>query len=264
MRGVVLTLLFAALLISISPAARAVTAQEVQRRVGLDQHLGRTLPEGITLIDEHGQPQRVTALLQGKPAVLALVYFECPNLCTLTLNGLADSVRRLNLTPGRDFEILAVSIDPRETPALAAKKRAAYLSRYGLPATGHGAGWHFLTGGADQISALASAVGARYFWDAAHNQYAHPAGLVILSPTDRIAQYLNGVNFPPTELRRALQLAAHDQTGSLAERLWLLCYHYDALLGPYSSQITLALRLLGIAVIVSLAALIARLIRTSP
>jgi protein SCO1 len=266
MRNILLTLVAAALLTVSSPAARAITVQEVQQRVGLDQHLGRTVPAGITLIDERGRHQRVTALLNGKPAVLAMVYFQCPNLCTLTLNGLADSVRRLSLKPGRDFEILAVSIDPRETPALAASKRATYLSHYGLPAAADedGGGWHFLTGEGSQITSLAGALGLRYFWDAAHNQYAHPAGLVILTSTGRIAQYLNGVSFPVTELRRALQLAAHDQTGSLAERLWLLCYHYDALFGRYSSQITVALRVFGIAVVLSLAALIIRLIRTSP
>jgi protein SCO1/2 len=246
--------------------ARATTARDVQQRVGLDQHLGRVLPDSILLSDAQGQQHSLGDSLRGKPAVLALVYFECPNLCTLTLTGLLSSLDRVDLTAGRDFEVIAVSIDPRDTPDIAQRKQAAYIARYkrAQACKGCDAGWHLLTGTPDQVAALARAVGFRYFWDASQSQYAHPAGLIILTPKRRISQYFNGVVFPPAELRQALQVAAIDHTGSLAEKLWLLCYHYDALVGRYSAQITAALRIFGLALIVALAVLITRLVRSTP
>jgi protein SCO1/2 len=253
MKRVLLTIILVMLACGAGQIDGATTARDVQQGVGLDQHIGRTLPDTLTLVDEQGQRQRLSEMFQGKPAVLALVYFQCPNLCTLTLTSLAKSVQSLDLRPGRDFQILAVSIDPRETPALVSQKHPTASP-----------GWRFLTGNPSQIAQLTSTVGFRYFWDSSQGQYAHPAGVVILTPQRRISQYLNGVVFPPSELRQALELAAHDRTGPLAQKLWLLCFHYDALLGRYSAEITLALRILAVVVALALATLIVRLIRTSP
>jgi protein SCO1 len=247
--------------------ARATTVRDIQQRVGIDPHPGRELPLSISLRDEAGAPLHLGDLLGRRPAVLALVYYECPNLCTLTLTNLTRSLRAMDLSSGRDFEVIAVSIDPRESPALAAAKRAAYLDRYGrhLPAcAGCDSGWHFLTARAAESAALAHAVGMRYFWDPVQAQYAHPSALVIVTPRGRISRYLNGVEFPVWELRQALTEAAGEHTSSLAQRLWLLCYHYEALVGRYSALVTTAVRVLAALVALSLATLIFRLIRTSP
>ncbi|HYX75062.1 MAG TPA: SCO family protein [Steroidobacteraceae bacterium] len=246
--------------------AQATTVTDIQQRVGLDQHLGRELPLDVRLRDEYGTQVELGELLGSRPAVIAPVYFECPNLCTLTLNGLLLSLRSIDLTAGRDFEVIAVSFDPREGAALAHAKRDAYLERYGRPSACLSCtrGWHFLTGDAPQVAALLGALGFRYFWDQKLRQYAHAAAIVVVTPRGRIAQYFNGVSYPPAQLRAALLGAAAEHSGSLAERLWLLCYHYESLAGPYSALIASLLRLLGLATVLALILLVARLVRNSP
>jgi protein SCO1 len=262
-----LSLLYACLGLAVG-RADAATTRDVQERVGVSQHLGRTVSSSIALLDERGARVRLGDFLGSRPTVVALVYYECPNLCTLTLTALVGSLRTIDLSAGHDFNVLAVSIDPREGPALAAAKRDAYVARYGRGARVDcprcDRGWHFLTGTGEQTGALARELGIRYFWDSEQEQYAHPAAIVILTPQGRIAQYFNGVDFPPHEIRRALQQAATERVGSLAERLWLLCYHYAALQGRYSGLITASLRWLALTVVVALATLIVRLIRSSP
>jgi protein SCO1 len=253
--------LLAALLLGCAPGApAAVRVLDIQRRVGIEQQLGHLVPLDARFRDESGASRSLGAILEGRPAIIALVYYDCPNLCTLTLTSLAASLSRQSLRPGRDFEVAAISIDPREGAALAAAKRAAYLSHYAA-CPGCAAGWHFLTGSADGIAKIAGALGYRYFWDAAQSQYAHPAGIVILTPAGGISQYFNGIDYPPQALRGALLRAAAGHVGSLAQRLWLLCYHYEALAGRYSGQIALLLRVLALATLVVLALLIIRLTR---
>ena len=243
----------------------ATTPREIQRDVGVEPQLGKTIPGSLSFRDEQGQPLSFLEVLHDKPAILALVYYGCSNLCSLTLRSIGGSLHRLGLTPGRDFEIVAVSIDPRDGPAIARSKLTEYLNLFGGPAEKCcDNGWHFLTGTRAQSTALARAVGYRYFWDAAQSQYAHAAGIVILSPRGEVTQYFNGIEFPPRELRQALLNASAGRVNSLSDRLWLLCYHYEALIGPYSTYITMALRALGLVVIAALAGLIIRLIRTSP
>jgi protein SCO1/2 len=245
----------------------AVGVTDIQQRVGLDQQLGRELPLQVTLRDESGRPIRLGELLGARPAVIAPVYFECPNLCTLTLNGLLSSLRSIELTAGRDFEVIAVSFDPREGAPLAQAKRDAYLERYGRasgPCPACTRGWHFLTGDAPQIARLLHALGFRYFFDQDLGQYAHAAAIVVVSPSGRIAQYFNGVSYPAAQLRQALREAAVEHDGSLAERLWLLCYHYQSLAGRYSPLLVSLLRLFGLTLVLALIVLIARLVRDSP
>jgi protein SCO1/2 len=240
------------------------TAHDIQQRVGVDPAIGGQVPLQTLFRDEAGTPRRLGDVIAGRPTILALVYFDCPNLCTLTLNGLATSSKHLGLRPAIDYRVIAISIDPREGPALAAAKRDDYAARFGRGAPGCAAcdsGWHFLTGEQASIRQVAQAVGYRYFWDAAQSQYAHPAGAVVLSGAGRIVQYLNGVEFPATELRRALSLAAAGRTGSLAQRLWLLCFHYEALTGRYGGDITMAVRVLGLLTMVGLGWLLLRLMR---
>jgi protein SCO1 len=245
----------------------ATTARDIQRGVGVAPRLGKSVPGSLAFRDEQGRPVSFLEVLRDKPAILALVYYGCSNLCSMTLRNIGGSLHRLDLTPGRDFEIVAVSIDPRDGPAMARSKLTEYLGRFGRPArdcTNCDAGWHFLTGSREQSTALARSVGFRYFWDATQAQYAHPAGIVILSPRGEVTQYFNGIEFPPRELRQALLNASAGRVSSLSDRLWLLCYHYEALIGPYSAYITTALRVLAIGLIAALAALIIRLVRTSP
>jgi protein SCO1/2 len=228
-----------------------------------------------------------------KPAILALVYYECPNLCNLTLTSLVTSLRPLDLRAGRDFDVIAISIDPREQPAQAAAKRDELLASYAPPrgaaptiavsttaaptiaasttaapttaappCAGCDPGWHLLTGDATQIAAIAQAVGFRYFCDASQSQFAHPAGITIITPQGRIARYFGGIEFPRPELRWALVQAQQQKIVSTADRLWLLCYHYEALIGKYSSLIMTSLRFVAIAVMLALAMLIVRLARS--
>ena len=259
--------LFLALACSLAPPAEVATVAEIRQRVGLDQHLGDELPLDVTLRDERGVPLRLGEFFGSRPAVIAPVYFECPNLCTLTLNGLLSSLRSIELTAGRDFEVIAVSFDPREGAALARAKRDSYLERYarpGAPCPSCTGGWHFLTGDALQTATLLHALGFRYFFDPGIGQYAHAAAVVVVTPRGRIAQYFNGVSYPAAQLRQALLAAAAERSGSLAERLWLLCYHYESLAGRYSALIASLLRLLGLAVMLALGGLIFRLVRSSP
>jgi protein SCO1/2 len=249
-------------------ATAGSTEHDIQARVAVEQRLGQSVPLAVPLRDEEGVLRPLADYLHYRPAVIALVYFDCPNLCSLTLTGLAQGLQGIALIAGRDYEVLAVSIDPREGPLQAAARRAAYLS----PGPGHAArtcdgcdsGWHFLTGRPEAISSLATALGYHYFWDPQLQQFAHPAGVVLVSAQGLITQYLNGVAFPPAELHRALSRAASGNPGPLAGRLWLLCFHYDALTGRYSTDVRMLLRLLGVVTLLLLAVLIVRLQRASP
>jgi protein SCO1/2 len=182
--------------------------------------------------------------------VLSLVYYECPMLCTLTLNGLASALKTLSMSPGKEFELVTVSFEPKETPALAAAKKKAYLQRYGRPEAGPA--WHFLTGDADQIAALTRAVGFRYVWDAPTRQYAHAAGIVVLTPEGRIARYLYGIEYAPKDLRLALVESSGGKIGSPIDQLLLYCYHYDPAAGRYGAYVMGMLRVAAAATVVVL------------
>jgi protein SCO1/2 len=249
--------------LALSPAYGA-TAQELARGVGVEQHPGRELPLSLKFHDEHGATVPLGRYFGARPVVLALVYYRCPNLCNLTLTSLVQSLERVDLTAGRDFDIVAVSIDPREDSQLAAAKRATYVQQYtsGRPqCDGCREGWHFLTGAASQSESLAHAAGIRYLYDAAQDQYAHPAAILIVTPGGRIARYFNGIEFPPRELRWALFEAKAEHIGSVADRFWLLCFHYEALIGRYSGVIETAVRVLALATVLALGLLIFRLMR---
>jgi protein SCO1/2 len=186
-----------------------------------------------------------------RPTVLILAYFGCPNLCTIVLNGTLDSLRDLKRTVGTDFDVIVASFDPAETAALAAAKKAAAVRRYGRPGSAHG--WHFLTGNTDSIRQLTTAVGYRYFYDEATHQFAHPSGIVVITPDGKIAQYLMGVDFPPQDVAAGLDHAAEEQIAPLSRALLLLCFCYDPATGKYSLAIA---RLFQIAGVLTIAALL--------
>src|SRR5207249_2954522 len=198
------------------PGTPASVVPKALREVGFDQHLNEPIPLDITFADEHGQTVRLGEFFGRRPVVLALVYYDCPMLCTQVLNSLTSTLGVLSLDPGRDFEIVTVSFDPREKSALAAAKKATYLERYKRP--GAAAGWHFLTGDESSIKRLTSAVGFRYVWDDDLKQFAHPTGITVLTAEGRLSRYLFGVEYWPRDLRFALIDASAGRIGSRVEQ----------------------------------------------
>jgi protein SCO1/2 len=175
----------------------------ILREIGFDQKLGDALPLDVPFRDETGKAVRLRDYFTaGRPVVLNLVYFDCPMLCTVSLNGLTSALDVASVTPGQEFELLTISFDSRETPGLASAKKKAYLARY--KRAGAAAGWHFLTGDQASIDSVTRAVGFRYAWDGETRQFAHPAGLLVLTPQGRIARYLFGIEYSPKDLRLAL------------------------------------------------------------
>jgi protein SCO1 len=236
-----------------APPPRPATPGVLQE-VGFDQRLGENVPLDLAFTDEAGRSVKLADYFGKKPVVLSLVYYDCPMLCTLSLNGLAGALEVLSFVPGQEFEVLTVSFDSRETPALAAAKKKAYMARYRRP--GAHAGWHFLTGSDESIAALTRAVGFRYVWDEATRQFAHPAGVVVLTPEAKISHYLFGVEYAPKDLRLALVAAASGRIGNAADQLLLYCYSYDPQNGRFSASILNIVRLLAVLTVVGLAAFI--------
>jgi protein SCO1 len=220
------------------------------RDIGFDQRLGETVPLDITLRDEAGRAVRLGDYFRGRPVALSLVYYECPMLCTVTLNGLTGALSTLTFEPGREFEMLTVSFDHREGAALAAAKKATYLKRYGRP--GAEAGWHFLTGDREALQALTRAVGFRYAWDEATGQFAHPSGLVVLTPEGRIARYLYGVEYTPKDLRLAVVEASERRVGTAVDQAVLYCYRYDPMTGKYGLVVMRVVRAAGVVTVLAL------------
>jgi protein SCO1/2 len=212
-------------------AQPAAVRPPVLRDVGFEQRLGEQVPLDITLRDEEGRTVRLADVIGARPVVLTLVYYECPMLCTLTLNSLSSALATLSFDVGREFDVVTVSFDPREQPALAAAKKVGYLKRYGRP--GAEKGWHFLTGDKDQIARLTAAVGFQYKWDEPMKQFAHPSGLVVLTPEGRITRYLYGIEFAPKDLRLGLGEASERKIGTPLDQAMLFCYQYDPATGRY-------------------------------
>jgi protein SCO1/2 len=222
--------------------------------IGFDQRLGETVPLDLAFTDETGRSVKLGDYFGKRPVVLSLVYYQCPMLCTISLNGLAGALEVLSFVPGQEFEILTVSFDPAETPVLAAAKKQAYMARYKRPEAD--AGWHFLTGSKASVEALTRAVGFRYVWDEATKQFAHPAGILVLTPEGKISHYLFGVEYAPKDLRLSLVDAAKGKIGNLADQLLLYCYQYDPQTGRYSASILNVVRLGGALTVLGLGAFI--------
>jgi len=214
-------------------------------QVRIDQKLDAQVPLDLQFRDETGKVVRLGDYFGKKPVVLSLVYYECPMLCTLVLNGMLTSFKVLSFDVGKEFEVVTVSFNPREKPGLAAAKKQSYLKRYDRP-TGE-QGWHFLTGEEDQITRLADAVGFKYTYDAKTEQYAHASAIMVLTPKGHVARYYYGIEYAPRDLRLGLVEASADKIGSPVDQLLLYCFHYDPLTGKYGMVIRNVLRLGGIA-----------------
>jgi protein SCO1/2 len=222
------------------------------KNVGFDQNIGRSLPLGATFKDETGKSVTLGDYFGKKPVLLSFAYFTCPMLCGLSMSGLSSSLKGMNLDAGRDFEVLTVSFDPRETPEMARAKKATAIARYGRPTAA--AGWHFLTGDAGAIESVASAAGFRYEWDAEAKEYAHATGLVVVTPEGQIARYLFGIEYAPRDLRFALVEASQGKVGSIVDQLLLLCYHYDPKAGRYGAVAIGTMRAAGALTLLALGA----------
>ncbi len=197
------------------------------------EHLEAQLPLDLTFVDERTNTVRLGDYFgQGKPVLLTLNYYSCPMLCTLQLNGLVEGLRGLEWTAGNEFEIVTVSINHRESPALAFEKKKTYVTEYGREAAGEG--WHFLVGQNDAIVRLAETVGFQYEYDPQTGQYAHPAVAWIITPEGRVSRYLYGVQFDPQTLRYSMVEASQGRVGTAMDRLLLLCFHYDETRGRYA------------------------------
>lgn len=215
------------------------------RDVGFEQRIGEPVPLDAVFRDETGRQVTLGEYFHpDKPVLLALVYYECPMICNMVLNGLSSSLGVLSFDPGTDFELVVVSFDPGETPQLAAAKRENYLRHFARPETG--AGWHFLTGEEDQISRLTEAVGFRYAYDPETDEYAHATGITVVTPSGLISRYLFGIEYAPKDLRLALVESAENQLGSVVDQLLLYCYRYDPATGRYGAAVMAILRLAGI------------------
>jgi protein SCO1/2 len=254
-----------ALLLAVLLAGPAETAgiedarPKILRDIGFDQRLGETLPADLRFKDDAGRDVRLADYLGRKPLVMSLNYYGCPMLCTVTLNGLAGAMKAIGLDAGRDYDVLTVSFDAKETPALAAEKKKQYVERYGR-ATG-ASGWHFLTGEQSQIDALTNAVGFRYAWDEETKQWAHPAGIVVLTPRGKIARYLYGIEYAPKDLRLALVEAGEGKVGNAVDQAVLFCYEYDPTTGRYGAAIMRGVRTGGVLTVVALLAYVFTMLR---
>jgi protein SCO1/2 len=249
----------------VAARARAQAAPDIEilppppKDVGFDQNIGKFVPLDAAFRDETGRPVRLGDFFSDKPVVLSLAYDTCPMLCNLSVSGLASSLKGINLDAGGDFNVVTLSFDPRDTPELSRAKKDAAIARYGR--AGASNGWRFLTGDENEIRRVTSAVGFRYVWDTPSNQYAHPTGVVVLTPTGQIARYLFGVEYAPKDLRLSLVEASKGKLGNVVDQLLLLCYHYDPKIGKYGPLAIGAMRTAGTLTLLSLGAFVTVMVR---
>jgi protein SCO1/2 len=222
------------------------------KKIDVQEHPGDTLALGLTFIDENNRTVRLKDYFKsGRPVALTLAYYECPMLCTFVLNGLSKAVNAQSLVPGRDFNMLTISIDPREKPELAGAKEKNY--RGGLTKKAGDSCWTFLVGQQPNISTLARQLGFIYYYDQARKQYAHPAVVFILSGDGVISRYLYGIDYKPQDLRLGLLEAGQGKIGNTIDRIILYCYHYDPDSKGYVVFAGNVMRLGGIATVLLLA-----------
>jgi protein SCO1/2 len=231
---------------------RADEKPDILKEIGIDQRLNERLPLELPFRDETGKTVRLGDYFGKRPVVLALVYYNCPMLCTQVLNGLLASLNVMSLEAGKDFDVLAVSFDPRETPEMAAAKKDAYLSRYKHPAAS--GGWHLLTGDAASVAALAKAAGFRYRYDEKLDQFAHASAVMVATPEGRLARYFYGIEYAPRDLRLGLVEASAGRIGTPVDQILLYCFHYDPASGKYGAVVVNIVRLAGLGTLALLVA----------
>jgi protein SCO1/2 len=221
------------------------------QKIGIDQHLHQQVPLDLPFTDETGRDVRLGDFFGKRPVILAMVYYECPMLCTQVLNGLVTSIGILNFEVNKEFDVVAVSFNPKEGPGLASQKKAAYVERYGRPQSAPG--WHFLTGTQASIDRLTKSVGFRYAYDERIGQYAHGAGIEIVTPHGVLSKYFYGIEFSSRDIRLGLIEASSERIGTPIDDVLLLCYHYDPSTGKYGAAILGMVRAGGVALILAFA-----------
>jgi len=220
-------------------------------QVGIEQKLNQQVPLDLTFTDENGQQVQLRKYFGSKPVILTLVYYQCPMLCSQVLNGVTgalNGITRFNI--GRDFDIVTVSFDPRDTPAEASATKKRLLSRYRRP--GSAEGWHFLSGKQDQIKALAASVGFRYAWDPEIQQFAHASSIMLLTPQGKVAQYYFGIEYAPRDIQLGLVEVSHGKIGNVVDQFILYCYHYDPAKGKYGAIVFNIMRISALATVLVL------------
>ena len=232
---------------------------DLPERIAIDQRLNEFVPADLEFTDDRGRTVRLGDYFGDKPILLTLAYYECPMLCTQVLNGVVRSLRPLSLKVGEDYEIVTVSIDPDEKHELAAQKKREYINTFRFE--GAEDAWHFLTGDTEAITALADAVGFRYDYDEATDQYIHASGMMLLTPQGQLSRYFYGFDFAPRNVKLGLIEAADNRIGSPVDQLLLLCYQYDPRTGQYGLVIFNSLRLAGVATVLALGTFVVVMVR---
>jgi protein SCO1 len=245
--------------LSTDPGQTASDTPSLFKQVRFDQRLGQQIPLDLNFLDEQGHRVTLRQLFDNRPVILTLAYYRCPMLCTLVLDGLVRALRQSNLQIGKDFNVITVSIDPTDTPALAGTKHELYSVRYAR--AGAETGWHFLTGKEPQIRELADAVGFHYAYDPTSQQFAHASGVMILTQRGVLSQYTYGVTFSERDLRLGLVRASQNQIGNLVDQVLLYCYHYDPKTGKYGLWIANSLKIGGAATVLTIGLIVCILIR---
>jgi protein SCO1/2 len=216
-------------------------------RVGIDQQMDAQVPANLKFKDETGKEVTLGSYFGKKPVMLTMVQFTCTLLCSAQMQAMTSSLCDLDYTAGKEFEVLTVSIDPRETPAIGSGAKEEQLATY--QRKGAENGWHFLTGDEANVKALAKAIGYKYFWDDKSNQYVHPDGIVLLTPDGHISRYFMRLEYHPRDLRFGLIEASHGQIGNVLDQVALSCFHYNPVTGKYSFQVMAFLRIMALATI---------------
>jgi protein SCO1/2 len=257
--GRVILLLGILVLTAVPAFADGTPPDEMLNAARFDQKLNTQVPPDLHFRDEVGRDVALGSYFGTRPTVLIMAYYNCPNLCPLTIDNLVGNLRKIAFDAGNQYSVVAVSIDPREKPALAASKKQHYLTEYARPATA--AGWHFLTGEEANIGRLANAVGFHYAYDQQINEYSHPSGLIVLTPQGRISRYFYGFDYSPTDLRLGLVEASAGNIGTPIDQVLLRCYHYDPVTGKYDVAVMSIMRAVGVAMMLTIGALVVRLSR---
>ncbi len=244
---------------AVSPA---MPPPQILNNIEIEQKLNAQVPLDLAFKDENGMAVKLGDYFGKKPVVLALVYYDCPMLCTEVLNGMVSAFSVLKFDIGKEFDVVTVSFDPREKPELARAKKATYLRRYGRP--GAEQGWHFLTGEQPAIAALTQAVGFHYQWDPQTQQFAHATALMALTPQGKIAQYYYGVEYSPKDLRLGLVEASQGHIGTMVDQVLLYCYHYDPRTGKYGAIVSRVVQIGGAITVVLLGGFLIAMFKLEP
>jgi protein SCO1 len=218
--------------------------------IGIEQRLNAQIPLDMTFRDESGASVQLRSFFGSKPVVLAPVYYRCPMLCSQILSGVVAGLRPLSLKPGRDFDVVAISFDPADTPAEAMLKRTQYSHSYSSRAGVNG--WHFLVGSQAAITSVMQAIGFHYRWDPVHKMFIHASGVMIATPEGRVARYLYGVEYEPKDLKLSLVEASHNRIGSAVDQILLFCYHYDPKTGKYGAVVLGSLKIGAIFLLIAM------------